>query len=142
MKNPFTETVTLYNHTRENREDKWHRTVIRGVQWTGKRVNTSDANGKSVFSTEISLTIPVDADMSGKKYVDPKAYDLTLDKSDKWTLDPADGDDVVVYGECFSEIADDFTVDDLAKEQTLVTITAVSDNTKRRLGKTWKVSAV
>lgn len=142
MSNPFTETITLYNHSIENRVDKWRRTVIRGVQWTGRRVNSFGATGQSVFQTEISLTIPIDADTGGKAYVDSKTYDVALDKSDKWTLNPADGDDVVVYGECFSEITDSFTVDDLAKEQTMVTIMAVADNTKRRFGKTWKVSAV
>lgn len=142
MKNPFTETVTIYNHSVEDRVDKWRRTVIKGVQWTGRRVNSFGATGQSVLQTEIILTIPIDAGTGGKAYVDPKTYDVALDKSGKWTLNPANGDDVVVYGECFSEITDDFSIDDLAKEQTLVTIMAVSDNTKRRLGKNWKVSAV
>lgn len=142
MKNPFTETITLYNHTRENRVDKWYRTVIRGVQWTGRRINSTDSNGRSVFETEINLTIPVEADTSGKKYVSPKDFDIAIDKTDKWTLDPSNGDDVVVYGECLSEISDTFTVDDLAKEQTMISIMAVSDNTKRRCGRTWKASGV
>lgn len=142
MTNPFTETITLYNHTIENRTDVWHRTVIRGVQWTGRRVNSFGATGQNVFQTETSLTIPYNADTDGKVYVDPKTYDIALDKSNKWTLNPSDGDDVIVYGKCFSEITDSFTVDDLAKEQMLVTIMAVSDNTKREHGKTWKVSAV
>ena len=142
MKNPFTETITLYNHTRENRADKWYRTVIRGVMWSQERINSTDSNGRSVFETEVNLTIPVEADTGGKKYVNPSDFDIALDKTDKWTLNPANGDDVAVYGECLSEISDTFTVDDLAKEQTMISIMAVSDNTKRRCGRTWKASGV
>ena len=142
MRSPFTETVTVYNHAVENRTEVWRRTVIRGVQWTGRRVNAFDSTGKSVFQQEISLTIPVDADTSGKQYAEPKAYNKAHDKSKLWTLDPASGDDVIVYGECTAEISEAYTLSKLAKDYTMVTIMAVSDNTHRARLRTWKVSCV
>lgn len=142
MRSPFTETVTVYNHTVENRTEVWRRTVIRGVQWTGRRVNAFDSNGQSVFQQEISLTIPVDADTGGKQYADPKGYNKSADKSMLWTLDPASGDDVIVYGECPAEISEDYTLGKLARDYIMVTIMAVSDNTRRARLRTWKVSCV
>lgn len=142
MRSPFTETVTVYNHAVENRTEVWRRTVIRGVQWAGRRVNAFDSTGQSVFEQEISLTIPVNADTGGKQYADPKAYNKAADKSMLWTLDPASGDDVIVYGECLAEISDDYTLSKLARDYTMVTIMAVSDNTRRERLRTWKVSCV
>lgn len=142
MRNPFTETVTIYNHAVENRTEIWRRTVIRGVQWTGRCVNAFDSTGKSVFQQEISLTIPVDADTSGKQYAEPKAYDKAPDKSALWTLNPKNGDDVVVYGDCPAEISDEYTLSKLARDYTMVTIMAVSDNTHRARLRTWKASCV
>lgn len=140
MRSPFTETITLYNHAVENRTEVWRRTVIRGVQWTGKRVNAFSETGKSVFEQQINLTIPINADTGGKRYVGPKEYNTASDKTELWTLDPESGDDVIVYGECPAEISADYTLSKLARDYTMVTIMAVSNNTHRAALKTWKVS--
>lgn len=142
MRNPFTETVTVYNHSVQNRADTWRRTVIRGVQWTGKRRNAFYESGKSVFQEEISLTIPIDADTGGKSYATPPEYIKSQSKDRIWTLDPSSGDDVVVYGECIAEITEEYTLENLMKDYQAVTIMAVSDNTRRARLKTWKVSCV
>lgn len=142
MKNLFTETITLYNHSRENRVDVWRRTIIKGVQWGTSATNTTDANGKSTFERETRITIPINAEADGKSYRSPIEYKMSENKDAEWTLNPASGNDVIVYGECNSDITADFTVDDLAKSQIMVTIMSVSDNTQRAHGKTWKVSAL
>lgn len=141
MRSPFTDTITVYNRTVENRAPVWHRTVIRGVQWTQKSRINFDSSGKSVYNTETSITIPIAADTGGSKYLDPKAFMLTEEHSKFWTLNPESGDDVIVKGECPWNITDVYTLDDLNREYGFVTIQAVADNTARAHLKNWKVAA-
>lgn len=142
MRSPFTDTITVYNRTIENKAPVWHRTVIHGVQWTQKSRISSDATGKSVYSTETSITIPITADSGGSEYVNPKAFMLAEDHSNIWTLNPESGDDVIVKGDCPWNISDVYTLDDLNKEYGYVSIQAVADNTSRAHLKNWKVAAI
>ena len=66
----FGDTITLYNRYRENREDRWQRTVICGVQYRAKTEKTVDASGLHLAKA-VSVTIPVDADASGRHYLPP-----------------------------------------------------------------------
>ena len=142
MRSPFTETITLYNSAVEDRVQVWRRTVIRGVQWTQRRRINFDTNGRSVYETETSVTIPFDADADGKTYLAPKEYQAAESHDAVWTLNPANGDDVIVYGECPWNISEAYTLDDLNREYGYVSIHAVSDNTARAHLKNWKVAAV
>lgn len=141
MRSPFTDTITVYNRTIENKTPVWHRTVIRGVQWTQKARINSDATGKSVYSTETSITIPITADTGGSRYVNPREFTLAEDHSNIWTLNPETGDDVIVNGICPWNISEVYTLEDLKKEYGYVSIQAVADNTARAHLKNWKVAA-
>lgn len=142
MRSLFTDTITVYNRTMANREPVWHRTVIRGVQWTQKSRISYDASGKNIYTTETSITIPVDADARGKRYAAPKAYLATADPDALWTLNAESGEDVIVKGECPWNISDVYTLDNLNREYGYVSIIAVADNTSREHLKNWKVVAV
>lgn len=142
MRSPFTDTITIYNRTIANREPVWHRTVVRGVQWTQKSRISYDASGKNIYTTETSITIPVDADAGGKQYAVPKAYLAAADPDVLWTLNAESGEDVIIKGECPWNISDAYTLDNLNNEYGYVSIMAVSDNTNRAHLKNWKVVAV
>ena len=142
MRSPFTETVTVYNSVTENRAQVWRRTVIRGVQWSQRRRINFDTNGRSVYETETSITIQLHADTGGSRYVPPQDYLTAESRDGLWTLNPANGDDVVVYGACPRNISETYTLDDLNREYGYVSIQAVSDNTARAHLKNWKVVAV
>ena len=142
MRSPFTDTITIYNRTIANREPVWHRTVVRGVQWTQKSRISYDVSGKNIYTTETSITIPVDADAGGKQYAEPKAYLAAADPDVLWTLNAESGEDVIIKGECPWNISDAYTLDDLNNEYGYVSIRAVADNTNREHLKNWKVVAV
>lgn len=142
MRSPFTDTITIYNRTIANREPVWRRTVVRGVQWTQKSRISYDASGKNIYTTETSITIPVDADAGGKQYAEPKAYLAAADPDVLWTLNAESGEDVIIKGECPWNISDAYTLDDLNNEYGYVSIQAVADNTNREHLKNWKVVAV
>lgn len=142
MRSPFTDTITIYNRTIANREPVWHRTVVRGVQWTQKSRISYDVSGRNIYTTETSITIPVDADAGGKQYAEPKAYLAAADPDVLWTLNAESGEDVIIKGECPWNISDAYTLDDLNSEYGYVSIMAVSDNTNRAQLKNWKVVAV
>lgn len=142
MRSPFTDTITIYNRTIANREPVWHRTVVRGVQWTQKSRISYDVSGRNIYTTETSITIPVDADAGGKQYAVPKAYLAAADPDVLWTLNAESGEDVIIKGECPWNISDAYTLDDLNNEYGYVSIQAVADNTNRAHLKNWKVVAV
>ncbi len=128
----FTETITLYNHWRRGREESWTRTVICGVQ-VRQSVKHKFDNGKSLRLTETSITIPVNADAGDRNYRKPSEYSGT-----GWTLNPDDGQDLVVLGACVQEIGAGYTVDALIKEHGALTLTAAADNTHRPRLRHWK----
>ena len=116
----FTDTVTLYHRTRSGREDVWTRCVLRGVQWRQKAVRSA-ADGKIVYATETSVTIPIEAAPDGLA-VCPE--------------------DLLVPGECEAEISASLTEDDILREYGGVTVKSVADNTLRPRLRNRKVTAV
>ena len=142
MSTLFTDTITIYNYARDGREDRWYRTVLSGVQYTEKRMNSTDATGKSVFTSAVSLTIPFSVDAGGKEYASPNAFKREALKNRFWTLDPTNGNDIVIYGVCPKEIKEGYTIDDLESEYGYVSVQSVSNNTRRRFLKNWKAECV
>lgn len=135
MRSPlFTDTVTLYNHYRQDRADCWKRTVLRGVQWAQKIVRTAGSTGSVVVTTETSITIP--DDVTG--YASPQDFAAAADKTALWTLAP---DDLVMLGESSVEIVNEVTEDDVCALGA-VTIRSVKDNTLRPRLKNRKVVAI
>lgn len=123
----FTDTVTLYNH----HDDSWYRTILEGVQWTEKTERTVDSDGVMHLTLSIAVTVPYRAG-----YVEPEAY-----KGEGFTFG-LDNLDIVVLGACDKVISDSYTITDLQEEFKAATISAVSDNTKRKLLKHWRVTAI
>lgn len=123
----FTDTVTVYNHC----DDKWYRTVLEGVQWTEKVEKTANSDGVMRLMPSVTVTVPF-----RDGYVEPRTY-----KGEGFTFG-LDNLDVVVLGKCDKAISDTYTITDLQEEFRAVTISAVSDNTQRKLLKHWKVKAI
>ena len=127
----FTDTVTLYNRFKDGGEDRWHRTVLTGVQVSTIAMMNTDTDGKITNTEDISVTIPF---VEG--YVEPKRY---VGRGFTFGLDNLD---VLVVGEVRDEITEEFTISKLLRKyQTAGTITEVNDNTQRSLLKHWKVTA-
>lgn len=127
MSTVFTDTVTLYNHY----NDSWYRTILEDVQWTEKTERTVDSDGVMHLTLSVTVTVPYRAG-----YVEPGAY-----KGEGFTFG-LDNLDIVVLGECDKVISDTYTITDLQEEFRAATISAVSNNTQRKLLKHWRVTAV
>ena len=127
MSTVFTDTVTLYNHY----NDSWYRTILEDVQWTEKTERTVDSDGVMHLTPSVTVTVLYRAG-----YVEPGAY-----KGEGFTFG-LDNLDVVVLGVCDKDITDTYTITDLQEECRAATISAVSDNTQRKLLKHWRVTAV
>lgn len=127
MSTVFTDTVTLYNHY----NDSWYRTILEDVQWTEKTERTVDSDGVMHLTPSVTVTVPYRAG-----YVEPGAY-----KGEGFTFG-LDNLDIVVLGECDKVISDTYTITDLQEEFRAATISAVSNNTQRKLLKHWRVTAV
>lgn len=123
----FTDIVTLYNHY----DDKWYRTVLKDVQWTEKNEKTVDSDGVMRLTPSVTVTVPF-----RDGYVDRRAY-----AGEGFTFG-LDNLDIVVLGECDKVISDTYTITDLQEEFRAATISAVSNNTQRKLLKHWRVTAV
>lgn len=137
----FGDTVTLYNHYREAREDKWQRSVLRGVQIRHKQETAATENGLKVYES-VSVSIPVSVDADGRHSIEPSAFASAGQREKYWTLNASTNLDVMVLGECARELSEDFPLASLQKEAGFVTVRAVRDNTLRRHLKHWKVTCV
>ncbi len=139
----FNDIITLYNHFRDpdTRADRWQRTVLRGVQVREKVEKTVSADGKLLLARFVSVTIPVNADAGGRRYLEPSAFADSDARERYWTLNATRSLDVMARGECGAELTELYTLDDLAREQGYVTIMAVADNTRRPRLKHWRVAA-
>lgn len=123
----FTDTVTLYNHY----DDSWHRTILEDVQWSEKTERTVDSDGVMHLTPSVTVTVPYRAG-----YIEPGAY-----KGEGFTFG-LDNLDIIVLGECDKVISDTYTITDLQEEFRAATISAVSNNTQRKLLKHWRVTAI
>jgi hypothetical protein len=130
----MTDTVTVYNYRSFKDgamiKSQWSRTVISGVQWKEEANRNVASNGTSQMDHSISVTIPASAQVEGgKAYVRPEQYaSLPPDDAGYWTLDPAQGKDVIVRGPCEKEIGGEYSITQLKKEYPACDIKAVSDN--------------
>ncbi|MCM1192020.1 MAG: hypothetical protein NC123_16755 [Butyrivibrio sp.] len=130
----FTDEMTVYNHFYDEaaETDLWQRTVIRGVQWSHNKAQTSVSGGVMSEKRVESVTIDFQHNYGNVKYLDPIAFAALEDKSGCWTLNSADGQDVLVLGESDREIGKDYPISSLRKDfQYCGTVTAVSDNRNR-----------
>ena len=140
----FTDVMTVYNHFYDEttEADLWKRTVIRGVQWSHNKVQTSISGGVMSEKRVESITIDFQRNYGNAEYLDPIAFAAVEDKSGYWTLNSRDGQDVLVLGETDREIGRDYRISSLKKDfQYCGTVTSVSDNRNRGFLKNIKVVA-
>lgn len=138
--------ITLFNksYDRENRQDIFLPTVIKGVSLYMKQGSTGDNKFRESSAT-YKIRIPVDADMGDSTYVDLVAYrKMDLQEASKhWTLQP---DSVVI-----PLVVDESVVEQRAslteltkKYGTFITVTDFSDNTTRGIRRMhhWRIGGI
>ena len=131
----FTDTITIYSYYKDNGVEKWHRTVLKGVMWKRKRVQSVNIDGKLNIVDTVSITIPYRA-----LYLPYKEFLLSSDRLSHWTVETASNLSVAVLGECYKEIGDSYRLKDLKRDYSdVVTLKSLSDNTNRDHLKNWKV---
>ena len=77
----FTDTVTVYNHLPD---DRYQRTVVKGVMVTGKTVKTVTADGKVNLAATVNITIPGSA-VCERKYLPKHEFRKLSDTEGYWT---------------------------------------------------------
>lgn len=131
----FTDTITIYSYYKDNGAEKWHRTVLKGVMWKRKRVQSVNIDGKLNIVDTVSITIPHRA-----LYLPYKEFLLSSDRLSHWTIETASNLSVAVLGECDKEIGDNYRLKDLKRDYSdVVTLKSLADNTNRDHLKNWKV---
>lgn len=140
----FTDIMTVYNYHRDPETDKetWIRSIVRGVQWSHNKTALTTVNGVQTETKVESITVDFQRGYGNKPYLEPQEYrKLPAEEAAKyWTLDAKSGQDKLVLGNSVREIADGYSLLDLAEDnQYVVTVTAVSDNRNRLRLKTIKV---
>lgn len=132
----FTDTVTVYNYSRDSDSEKeyWSRSVVHGVQWSHNKSEVSISGNTKTESKVESITIDFQRNYGNKPYLPPDEYKKLSgeEKTKYWTLDAKSGNDVLVLGEIEHEIGRQYRISELMKDyQYAVTVTAVSDNRNR-----------
>ncbi len=92
----FPHTVTIYNR---DKEEHYHRTVIKGVLWNSSKGAVARKTGMS-SADGLQLIIPFDA-VQGDVYTKPKEWAELADKNGHWTLQPKD---IVILGKIDYEV--------------------------------------
>lgn len=142
----FRDTMTVYNYYKDkkSREERWHRTVVRGVQWRHNRKELTVSKNEQSVSRAESITIDFGHSYGNARYVPPNEFKAMSEEeiASCWTLDVEDGMDVLVLGISRYEIGQDCRLSDLpGLFQYVATVTAVSDNRNTRGLKNIKVVA-
>lgn len=117
----FTDTITVYNHLPD---DRYQRTVIKGVMVTGKTVKTVAADGKVNLATTVNVTIP-EAALCDRKYLQKHDFRRLADTSEYWTLDEAGNLDVLCRGEDYDRNTDEYRIKHLRTDYDCVTVASV-----------------
>ena len=128
------ETITVFNARTDDfyGYDTYAPTVISGVSWySHTKSNVTDSGLKA--ANETTIRIPIDADFSGKTYVEPQGY-TSADPASAFTL--RNGDFIVKGAET------DPLTPAQAREKygEIVTILGSTDNRRAPKGKHWRVT--
>lgn len=124
----FTDTVTLYNHYKNNGADMWKKTVIEGCQWSQHRDLDIDTDGKLLIANYATVSIPL---IDG--YVKPDDFE-----GQGFTFNPGNLD-VIAIGNQSTVITDD-NINEVCQREEFATIISVNDNTNRDHLKFWRVT--
>lgn len=138
----FTDTATIYNHYYDEDTEKWQRTVVKGCQWSHSKI-VSSVSGDTISQIKAeSITFDFSRDYKNPVYVNPQVFKALTNKEGFWTLDSANKQDVIVYGEVTQELGTTYKLSQLrADNQYCGTVSEVADNRNRTFLKNIKVVA-
>lgn len=87
MMNLCNDIITVFNALMDadSGMDVYYGTVITGVSWYCEIASTVDSSGLKA-ANKFTIRIPVDADFSGKTYIDPISYAASASPDDTFTL--------------------------------------------------------
>ena len=127
------DVITVFNARMdaEGGYDEYYPTIIRNVSvflQVASEVTLSGLNA----ANKVTVRIPIDADFSGKEYVEPVQF-AAADPATAFTLKQGD---VIVEAEETEHLN---PVELKAKYGSVITILGVTDNRKRPRAKHWKV---
>ena len=133
------DTITVFNarYDKDNDRDVYHATVITGVSWYDEIASNVDSSGLKA-ADKYTIRIPVDADFSGKTYVDPVTYaGVSGDPATMFTLKSGD---IIVKGSVTVNAGVDPRPSELQKAYAEVaTVLGVTDNRRAPNAPHWKV---
>ncbi len=136
-------TITVYNaHKGSDGKDIWKRAVIYGVECHYSSERTVSQSGTIIYAPILTVIVPDTADFGTKAYIDAVEYSkLSVDEIESYfTFNPRSNKDVIVAGECFKDISQEYRISQLqADYQKSGTIISLSDNTEGDLLKHYKV---
>ena len=137
----FTDVMTVYNYIKNQDEtETWQRNIIKGVQWSHSKTETTVSNGVITQNKVESITIDFKKDYGNAEYVDPVTFASLEDKTGYWTLNAKSKQDIIVLGETENEISKSYKIGTLQDDfQYSGTVKSVSDNRNRRMLKNMKV---
>ena len=129
------DTITVFNarYDKDNDRDVYHATVITGVSWYDEIASNVDSSGLKA-ADKYTIRIPVDADFSGKTYVDPVTY-ASADPATVFTLKSGD---IIVKGSV-SAGADPRPSELQKAYAEVATVLGVTDNRRAPNAPHWKV---
>lgn len=131
------DTITVFNarYDAANDRDVYYATVISGVSWYDEIASTVDSSGLKA-ADRYTIRIPVDADFSGKSYVDPISY--TREGSDPSLVFTLKSGDIIVKDAVIASA--DVRPAELQKAYPeFATILGVTDNRRAPNAPHWKV---
>lgn len=128
------ETITIFNKrlADETGYDVYIPTVIQGVSWFCEIASTVDASGLKAANKFI-IRIPIDADYSGKSYVEPVDYG----DSDAEQCFTIGNGDIIVKAAVIDSGLKPADLQDMFGD--VVTVLGVTDNRRTANAPHWKV---
>lgn len=111
--------ITIYNKYTVAREERYKRTVVRGVLWENRKGSNVIQMG-SIEADSVRIFIPFS---KGTYYLPPASWKIIAGSTSKWTLKPGD---FIVRNAVPDIISNTFTMADLKeKYDDVVRITSV-----------------
>lgn len=130
----FTDTMTVFNHSGDEGQDSWKRTIIKGVQWRHSKKELTITKSVQTEDRVESVTIDFSRGYGRPPYVDPVRYQSlsSEERAGSWTLNSKNGLDIIALGEIPEEIASEDDIDSLrGKYPYVVLVSSVADNRNR-----------
>ncbi len=129
----FRQKMTVYNYYMDEAtgEEKWFRSVVKGIQWMHNRSEVSTSKGVQTENKVESITIDFARVYGNKPYLPPNEFrKLSVAECvNYWTLDAESGQDILVMDEVAQEISKEYRISQLRKDyQYASVVKSVTDN--------------